>query len=151
MNLLHITGCILYFFLGIASFFWWSSQKKQIQLLDNILYSCAFIWTAIYITYMYLDNKYEYCFTFIFSMLSFLIYKSKNNTHFLKITNIASVIYINIYLVLLINKTRNKELIKSFCLLYFGILYKLNDYIFKFAYGTGLFHVFTSLGIYYLI
>lgn len=151
LNLLLFTGGNLYLLLGIASFFWWSCQKKQIQIIDNILYSCAFIWTGIYITYINLGNHYDKLLTIIFIILSIIVYNSRNNAVLLKKINVLSVIYIVNLFLITIYKTKDKQLINSFCLLSMGVIYKLNDFILKFKFGTCIFHILTSLGIFYLV
>ena len=47
--LINYLGSFISLFLGIASFFWWASQRDLIQRIDIALYSSLIFWPGIII------------------------------------------------------------------------------------------------------
>ena len=165
--LINYLGSFISLFLGIASFFWWASQRDLIQRIDIALYSSLIFWpgtiklcqdnedieftiTSIYfvltgfLLYIFYDNEINVT---CLKCNGYSISINKNNITFLNLIGIIFSMY-NI-ISIEIHKWLYMKIIIIF-LTVLGFVLKLSD-TYKIlpskicGSGTGWFHLFTAL------
>lgn len=148
-------GSIISFLLGIASFFWWASQRDYVQRIDVGLYSSLIFWPS-FMALSHNNQELEFTITNIYFIstlvLIYLCFDLGLNTKYITILNCVGLFY-SIYLVSnLINDTNITIFLYAIAITLIGFVIKLSD-----TYrllnpnlcgpGTGWFHLFTALGL----
>jgi hypothetical protein len=148
-------GAILSFLLGIASFFWWASQRDYVQRIDVGLYSSLIFWPGC-MKLSYNNPDIEFTITNIYFALTialtYICYDLGVSKFHITFLNIIGLMF-SIGLIATLNN-RETEFIffYSILLILLGFLLKLCDTFKilnpnKFGSGTGWFHLFTALGL----
>jgi hypothetical protein len=148
-------GAILSFLLGIASFFWWASQRDYTQRIDVGLYSSLIFWPGC-MKLSYDNPEIEFTITNIFFVLTlaltYICYDLGVSKLHITCLNITGLIF-SIGLIAELNHSETKIVFfYSTLLILLGFLLKLCDTYKlldpnKFGSGTGWFHLFTALGL----
>lgn len=167
--LINYLGSIISLLLGIASFFWWASQRDLIQRIDIALYSSLIFWPGT--IKLCQDNEdIELTITSIYFVLTgfllYIFYDNELDTTIMKCRNIECKINKKIITVLnliglifsisllIMFKTNEWVFTKSIIvgLTILGFICKLSD-TFRIlkpqvcGAGTGWFHLFTALSL----
>lgn len=148
-------GSIISFLLGIASFFWWASQRDYVQRIDVGLYSSLIFWPA-FMALSYNNQELEFTITNIYFIstltLTYLCFDLGLNKMYITYLNCTGLFY-SIYLVYnLINNHNIFLFLNAILMTITGFILKLSD-TYKLLNpqlcgpGTGWFHLFTSLGL----
>ena len=131
--------------LGIASCSWWASSKIQTRKMDNLLMEIHLLYLSLsYIALIY--EEYTNLINLFVIVIATLRYQYINNARIVilfLLENISSM-----YLCIKYQNVGNEFLfyLGTLCIL-IGFYCKLNDYVYNYKYGTGLFHIFAPLSI----
>ncbi len=148
-------GAIISFLLGIASFFWWASQRDNVQRIDIGLYSSLIFWPGC-IKICYNNPEIEFTIANIYFVLTlaliYICYDIGVDKFYITLINIVGLIY-SIGLVITLNFVEIEYIFKyAIFFILLGFFLKLCDTYkilnaTRYGSGTAWFHVLTSLGL----
>lgn len=152
--IINYYGAILSLILGVASFFWWASQRDLVQKLDIGVYSSLIFWPGIIVITSFFE-EIEFSITWFYFiltlMLIYVLYDFGVNKKYITILNLLGILFSSIIIILYITPIYFYRIILYINIIFLGFILKLFD-TYKvvddsYGSGTGWFHLFTALGL----